>query len=63
MVDDDNITLTSLIIICNYIRYAFGNCAILPEEAVHILLTRYIVIINHGKNDYGLMEVLEGNSH
>ena len=26
-----NITLTSLIIICNYIRYAFGKRAILPE--------------------------------
>ena len=42
MVDDSNIMLTSLIIICNYIRYAIGNCAILPEEAVHNLVTGYM---------------------
>ena len=42
MIDDDNITLTSLRIICNYIRYAFGRSAILPEEAVHNLGTGYI---------------------
>ena len=37
MVDDAKITLTILIIICNYIRDAFGKRAILPEEAVHNL--------------------------
>ena len=42
MVDYDNITLTSLIIICNYIIYAFGKRAILPEEAVHNLGTGYM---------------------
>ena len=34
MVDDANITLTSLRIICDYIRDAFGKRTILPEEAV-----------------------------
>ena len=42
MVDDDNIMLTSLIIICNHIRDAFGKCAVLPEEAVHNLGTGYM---------------------
>ena len=28
--------------ICNYIRDAFGKYAILPEEAVHDLVTRYM---------------------
>ena len=42
MVDYANITLTSLRIICNYIRDAFGKSAILPEEAVHNLGTGYI---------------------
>ena len=42
MVDDDNIMLTSLIIICNHIRDAFGKCAVLPEEAVHTLGTGYM---------------------
>ena len=42
MVDDANITLTRLRIICNYIRYAFGKSAILSEEAVHTLGTGYI---------------------
>ena len=37
MVDDANIMLTSLRIICNYIRDAFGKRAILPEESVHNL--------------------------
>ena len=37
MVDDANITLTSLRIICNYIRDAFGKRNILTEEAVHSL--------------------------
>ena len=37
MVDYANINLTSLIIICNYIRDSFGKRAILPEEAVNIL--------------------------
>ena len=41
MVDDNNITLTSLRIIFNYIRDAFGKCAIFPEEAVHNLGTGY----------------------
>ena len=42
MVDDANITLTSLIIIYNYIRDAFRKRDILPEEAVHNLGTGYI---------------------
>ena len=42
MVDDNNITLTSLRIICNYIRDSFGKRAILPEEAVHNLGTGYM---------------------
>ena len=42
MVDDDNITLTSLRIICNHIRDAFLKCAVLPEEAVHNLGTGYM---------------------
>ena len=41
MVDDANITLTSLRIICNYIRDAFRKRSILPE-AVHNLGTGYI---------------------
>ena len=39
VVDDSNIKLTSLIIICNDIRNVFGKRAILPEEAVHNLGT------------------------
>ena len=42
MVDDANIMLTRLRIICNYIRDVFGTRAILPEEAVHNLGTGYI---------------------
>ena len=42
VVDDSNITLTSLIIICNYIRDAFGKRAILPGEAVQNLGTGYM---------------------
>ena len=42
MIDDVNIIMTSLRIICNYIRYAFGKCDILPEEAVHHLGTGYM---------------------
>ena len=42
MVDDANITLTSLRIICNYIRDAFWKRVILPEETVHNLGTRYM---------------------
>ena len=42
MVDDANIMLTSFRIICNYIRDSFGKCAILREEAVHNLGTRYM---------------------
>ena len=39
MVNDTNITITRLIIICNYLRDAFGKRAILLEEAVHNLGT------------------------
>ena len=39
MVDDANITLTSLRIICNYIIYAFEKRAILSEEEVQNLGT------------------------
>ena len=42
MIDYANISLTRQIIICNYIRDAFGNRAILPEEAVHNLGTGYM---------------------
>ena len=42
MVDDANITLTRLRIICYYIRDAFGKRAILPEEEVHNLVTGYM---------------------
>ena len=42
MFDDANITLTSLIIICNYIRDSFWKCDILPEEEVHNLGTGYM---------------------
>ena len=42
MVDDANIMLTSLIIICNYKRDKFGKRAILPEEVVHNLGTGYM---------------------
>ena len=41
-VDDGNITLTSLTIILNYIRDAFGKRDILAEEAVQSLGTRYM---------------------
>ena len=41
MVDDTNIMLNRLRIICNYIRDAFGKRDILPEEAVHNLGTGY----------------------
>ena len=51
MVDYANITLTSLRIICNYIRYVFGKSAILPEEAVHNLGTGYIEA-EYGKYEY-----------
>ena len=42
MVDYANINLTSLRIICNYIRVAFGKKPILPEEAVQNLGTGYM---------------------
>ena len=42
MVDDANMTLTILIIICNYVRDAFGKRDILPEEAVHNLVIGYM---------------------
>ena len=47
MVDDANITLTSLRIICNCIREAFGKYDILPEGAVQNLGTGYM------ESDYG----------
>ena len=42
MVDDANITLASLIIICNCIRDSFGKHDILPEEGVQNLGTKYM---------------------
>ena len=42
MVDDANINLTSLRIICNYIRDSFGKRAILSEESVQNLGTGYM---------------------
>ena len=50
MVDDTNITLNSLIIILNYIRDAFGKCAILPGKTVHNLGTGYM------ETEYGTYE-------
>ena len=47
MVDDANIMLTSLKIICNYIRDSFRKFWCLPKEAVHNLRTGYM------KADYG----------
>ena len=44
MVDDDNITMTSLRIVCNCIRDAFGKRNILPEEAVHTLGPGYMEV-------------------
>ena len=42
MVEDTNIIMTILIIICNYIRGAFGKRDILPEDAVQNLGTGYM---------------------
>ena len=42
MVDDANIMMTSLRIVCSYIRDAFGKRDILSEEAVHNLGTGYM---------------------
>ena len=61
MVDDANINLTSLIIICNYIRYAFGKRDILPEEAVHNLGTGYMEA-EYEKYEYGKEKGIE-NEH
>ena len=44
MVDDSNITLTRLRIICNYTRYSFGKLPILPEEAVQNLVIGYMEV-------------------
>ena len=43
MVDDANIMLTNLRIICNYRQYAFGERDILPEEAVKKFKKGYMV--------------------
>ena len=58
MVEDVNITLTSLIIICNYIIYAFGKRAIIPEEAVHNLGTWYMEA-EYRAYEYGKEKVTE----
>ena len=42
MVDDANIKMTGQRIICNYIIDLFGKRDILPEEAVHNLVTGYM---------------------
>ena len=42
MVADVNLNPTILRIICNYIRYSFGKHAILPEYAVHNLVTGFM---------------------
>ena len=42
VVDDANIILTSLRMICNYIIDAFGKRDVLPEEAVHTLVTGHM---------------------
>ena len=44
MVDDANMMLTSLRIICNYKIDTFGKRDILPEEAVHNLGKGYMVV-------------------
>ena len=41
MVYQDDMTLTRLRIICNYIKDAFGKSTILPEEALHNLERGY----------------------
>ena len=51
MVDDANIMLIILMIICNYIRDTFGKRAILPEEAVHNLQTGYMEV-EYGTYEY-----------
>ena len=51
MVNDYNITITSLIIICNYIRDAFGKRAILPKEVVQNLGTGYMEV-EYGTYEY-----------
>ena len=51
MVDYSNLTLTSLIIICNYIRDEFWKRAILPEESVDNLGTGYMEA-EYGKYEY-----------
>ena len=58
MFDDANIKLTSLRIICNYIRGAFGKRAILPEEAVHNLRTGYMEE-KYGAYEYDKEKVME----
>ena len=50
MVDYFNIIPTILKIICYYIKDTFGKLAILPEEAVQNLGTRYM------EADYGMYE-------
>ena len=58
MVDDANMMLTSLRIICNYIRYAFGKRDILSEEAVHNLGTGYMVA-EYGTYKYEMEKEME----
>ena len=51
MVEDSNIFLTCLRIICNYRRYAFGRRVTLSEEEVHNLGTGYMVA-EYGTYEY-----------
>ena len=58
MVDDTNITMTSLIIICNCIRDPFEKRVILPEEAVKNLGTGLIIICNYIIDPFGKRVIL-----
>ena len=58
MVDYENITLTSLRIIFNFIRDAFGKQDILPEEAVHNLVTLYMEA-EYGTYEYDNKKCME----
>ena len=58
MVDDANMMLTSLRIICNYRRGTFGKRAILPEEELHNLGTGYMVA-EYGTYEYEIEKGME----
>ena len=61
MVEDANIILTCLSIICNNRRYAFEKRDILPEEEVHNLGTGYMVA-EYGTYEYEIEKGTENNN-